>query len=146
MVVTAEQESMKHSALSAIGAALLLCACAQSQSAGAPRIVALVPAHNEESDIGRTLDGLLSQTRPIDRIVVILDNCTDGTDGTDGTEAVVRRYKGVTVQKTFGNIDEKVGALTPRDGSAGPPATTSCSAWTATPCWPRMRSSNSRPR
>jgi cellulose synthase/poly-beta-1,6-N-acetylglucosamine synthase-like glycosyltransferase len=72
----------------------------------APRIVALVPAHNEESDIGRTLDGLLSQTRPIDRIVVILDNCTDGT------EAIVRRYKGVTVQKTFGNIDKKVGALT----------------------------------
>ena len=112
----------------------------------APRIVALVPAHNEESDIGRTLDGLLSQTRPIDRIVVILDNCTDGTDGTDGTEAVVRRYKGVTVQKTFGNIDKKVGALTPRDGSAGPPTTISCSAWTATPCWPRMRSSSSRPR
>ena len=71
-----------------------------------PRVVALVPAHNEESDIGRTIDGLLSQTRPIDRIVVILDNCTDGT------EAIVRRYKGITVQKTFGNIDKKVGALT----------------------------------
>jgi biofilm PGA synthesis N-glycosyltransferase PgaC len=72
----------------------------------APRIVALVPAHNEEADIGRTIDGLLSQTRPIDRIVVILDNCTDGT------EAIARRYKGITVQKTFGNIDKKVGALT----------------------------------
>jgi len=72
----------------------------------APRIVALVPAHNEEADIARTLDGLLSQTRPIDRIVVILDNCTDNT------EAIVRRYKGITVQQTFGNIDKKVGALT----------------------------------
>src|SRR6478609_11264224 len=72
----------------------------------APRIVALVPAHNEEADIARTIEGLLSQTRPIDRIVVILDNCTDGT------EAIVRRYKNVTIQKTFGNIDKKVGALT----------------------------------
>ena len=52
------------------------------------------------------MDALVSQTRPIDRIVVILDNCTDGT------ETIVRRYKGVTVQKTFGNIDKKVGALT----------------------------------
>jgi poly-beta-1,6-N-acetyl-D-glucosamine synthase len=70
------------------------------------RILALVPAHNEEADIARTIDALLTQTRPIDRIVVILDNCTDGT------EAIVRRYKGVTVQITRGNIDKKVGALT----------------------------------
>ncbi len=69
-------------------------------------ILALVPAHNEEADIARTIEALLAQTRPIDRIVVILDNCTDGT------EAIVRRYKGITVQKTFGNIDKKVGALT----------------------------------
>ncbi|MBM9466260.1 glycosyltransferase [Nakamurella leprariae] len=73
---------------------------------GRPRILALVPAHNEEADIARTIEGLLAQTRPIDRIVVILDNCTDGT------EAIVRRYQGVTVQHTVGNIDKKVGALT----------------------------------
>jgi len=72
----------------------------------AAKIIALVPAHNEEADIARTIDGLLSQTRPIDRIVIILDNCTDGT------ETIVRSYKGVTVQKTVGNIDKKVGALT----------------------------------
>ena len=69
-------------------------------------IVALVPAHNEESDIARTVDALLSQTRKIDRIVVILDNCTDGT------EKILSRYKGITVMKTVGNIDKKVGALT----------------------------------
>jgi cellulose synthase/poly-beta-1,6-N-acetylglucosamine synthase-like glycosyltransferase len=72
----------------------------------AARVLALVPAHNEEADIARTLDALVSQSRPIDRIVVILDNCTDGT------ETIVRSYKGVTVQKTVGNIDKKVGALT----------------------------------
>lgn len=70
------------------------------------RIVALVPAHNEESDIARTVDALINQTRKIDRIVIILDNCTDGT------EKIVRAYKGVTVQITSGNIDKKVGALT----------------------------------
>lgn len=69
-------------------------------------IVALVPAHNEESDIARTVDALLSQTRKIDRIVVILDNCTDGT------EKILARYKGITVMKTVANIDKKVGALT----------------------------------
>src|ERR1700712_2229241 len=69
-------------------------------------IVALVPAHNEEADIARTVDALLSQTRRIDRIVVILDNCTDGT------EKILSRYKGITVMKTHGNIDKKVGALT----------------------------------
>ena len=37
-------------------------------------------------------------------------------------------------------------ARSPRAGSAGRPATTSCSASTATPCWPRTRSSSSRRR
>lgn len=69
-------------------------------------ILALVPAHNEEADIARTVEALLAQTRKIDRIVVILDNCTDGT------EAILSRYKGITVIKTVGNIDKKVGALT----------------------------------
>ncbi len=72
----------------------------------APRIVAMVPAHNEEADIARTLDGLLGQSRPIDRIVVILDNCTDRT------EEIARRYRRVTVMNTVANVDKKVGALT----------------------------------
>lgn len=74
--------------------------------APAPRIVALVPAHNEEADIARTIEGLLSQTRKLDAIVVILDNCTDRT------EEIARRYRGVTVMHTVGNTDKKVGALT----------------------------------
>ena len=68
-------------------------------------ILALVPAHNEEADIARTVEALLSQTRKIDRIVIILDNCTDGT------EKILGRYKGITVMKTVGNLDKKVGAL-----------------------------------
>jgi poly-beta-1,6-N-acetyl-D-glucosamine synthase len=69
------------------------------------RIVCFVPAHNEEADIARTLDALLTQTRRIDRIVVILDNCTDRT------EEIARRYRGVTVMRTVDNQDKKVGAL-----------------------------------
>ncbi|HEX8766881.1 MAG TPA: glycosyltransferase family 2 protein [Jatrophihabitans sp.] len=69
------------------------------------RIVCFVPAHNEEADLARTLDALLAQTRRIDRIVVIADNCSDGT------EAVARRYRDVTVMRTVDNQDKKVGAL-----------------------------------
>lgn len=69
------------------------------------RIVCFVPAHNEEADIARTLDALLTQTRRIDRIVVVVDNCTDAT------EEIARRYRGVTVMRTVDNQDKKVGAL-----------------------------------
>lgn len=43
------------------------------------RVVVLVPAYNEAGSIGATLDGLMLQTRPADRIVVIPNGCTDDT-------------------------------------------------------------------
>lgn len=43
------------------------------------RIVVLVPAYNEASSIGATLDGLMVQFRPADQIVVIPNGCTDST-------------------------------------------------------------------
>lgn len=45
----------------------------------ARNIVALVPAHNEEESIGATIEALLAQTRPLDKIVIIPNGCTDGT-------------------------------------------------------------------
>lgn len=51
-----------------------------------PRIVAMVPAHNEEADIGRTIASLLMQARPVDEIVVIPNGCTDRT------AEIARRY------------------------------------------------------
>src|SRR3954452_17562449 len=69
------------------------------------RIICFVPAHNEEADLARTLDALLTQTRRIDRIVVVADNCTDAT------EEIARRYRGVTLMRTVDNQDKKVGAL-----------------------------------
>jgi cellulose synthase/poly-beta-1,6-N-acetylglucosamine synthase-like glycosyltransferase len=44
-----------------------------------PRLLVLVPAYNEEASIGRTLDGLMLQSRPADQIVVIPNGCTDQT-------------------------------------------------------------------
>lgn len=43
------------------------------------RIVALVPAFNEQDSIGKTIESLLNQTYPITQIVVIPNNCTDKT-------------------------------------------------------------------
>lgn len=70
------------------------------------KIVVVVPAHNEEASIGRTLHALLQQTRRPDRIVVVADNCTDGT-----AEVVKRFGRKVTLIETVGNRDRKVGAL-----------------------------------
>lgn len=50
------------------------------------RIVALVPAHNEEADIARTIASLLMQDRPLDEIVVIPNGCSDRT------AEIARRY------------------------------------------------------
>ena len=43
------------------------------------RIIVLVPAYNESGSIGATLDGLMVQSRPADRIVVIPNGCSDST-------------------------------------------------------------------
>lgn len=54
--------------------------------------------------IGPCLRSLLQQSRPPDRVVVVLDNCTDGT------EAVVRQFP-VECMRTVGNRAKKAGAL-----------------------------------
>ena len=69
------------------------------------KLLVLIPAHNEESSIGNVLNALLTQTRVPDRIVVIADNCNDKT------EQIARRFRGVTVMRTVGNTERKVGAL-----------------------------------
>ena len=69
------------------------------------KLLVLIPAHNEEDSIGNALNALLTQTRVPDRIVVIADNCTDKT------EQIARRFRGVTVMRTVGNTERKVGAL-----------------------------------
>ncbi|WP_019505648.1 PqqD family peptide modification chaperone [Pleurocapsa sp. PCC 7319] len=55
-----------------------------------PRMAILVPAHNEETVIVRTLKALLPQLTHQDRLIVIADNCNDKT-------AELSRKLGVTV-------------------------------------------------
>lgn len=72
--------------------------------AGPVTITVLVPAHNEQTSIGATLDSLLDQTLPPERLVVVADNCTDDT------VAVARRH-GAEVFETVDNTEKKAGAL-----------------------------------
>jgi cellulose synthase/poly-beta-1,6-N-acetylglucosamine synthase-like glycosyltransferase len=45
------------------------------------RAIVLVPAHDEEADIARTVAALLPQLRVGDRVLVVADNCSDATAG-----------------------------------------------------------------
>ncbi|HTZ28352.1 MAG TPA: glycosyltransferase [Streptosporangiaceae bacterium] len=68
------------------------------------RIVAIIPAHNEEEHIARAIESLLAQTRTPDDIVVVSDNSRDATVG------IASSYP-VTVLETAGNAHRKSGAL-----------------------------------
>jgi cellulose synthase/poly-beta-1,6-N-acetylglucosamine synthase-like glycosyltransferase len=68
------------------------------------QIVALLPAHNEEEHILNAIAGLRAQTRRIDRIIVVADNCTDATESR-------ARDAGAEVFVTSGNRHKKAGAL-----------------------------------
>jgi poly-beta-1,6-N-acetyl-D-glucosamine synthase len=67
-------------------------------------ITVLIPAHNEEGQIADAIAGLRAQTRAVDKIIVVSDNCTDAT------EQIAARA-GAEVFRTRGNSDKKAGAL-----------------------------------
>jgi cellulose synthase/poly-beta-1,6-N-acetylglucosamine synthase-like glycosyltransferase len=69
-----------------------------------PKIVCLVPAHNEEEQIAATIESLLAQTIPA-TIVISADNCTDRTI------EIAESFPGVIVRPTFINTHKKAGAL-----------------------------------
>ena len=69
-----------------------------------PRVVAVVPAHDEAAVLPATLASLRAQTRPVDRVLVVSDNSTDGT-------VDVARGLGADVLETVGNTHRKAGAL-----------------------------------
>jgi cellulose synthase/poly-beta-1,6-N-acetylglucosamine synthase-like glycosyltransferase len=45
-----------------------------------PTVTVLIPAHNEELVLAKTLKSILNQTNENDSVVVVIDNCTDGTE------------------------------------------------------------------
>lgn len=67
-------------------------------------IIALLPAWNEEAAIGRAISCLFAQSHPVDRIIVIANNCTDRT-------AEVAAAVGAEVMIMTGNQHKKAGAL-----------------------------------
>lgn len=73
--------------------------------AGLPvRVVVVLPAHNEEDNLAAAVLSLRRQTRPVNRIVVLADTCTDGT-------AYLARRLGCDVHATVANSAKKAGAL-----------------------------------
>ena len=59
-----------------------------------PLLAVLIPAHNEQNTLGRTLESLLPQLNAEDRVLVVADNCDDQTAavaGELGVEVVERR-------------------------------------------------------
>ena len=68
------------------------------------RIVALIPAHNEEDGIEKTVHSLYNQSIKPDLVIVMADNCTD--------ETIPRaRRAGAYVVSTVNNRAKKAGAL-----------------------------------
>ncbi|WP_082566083.1 glycosyltransferase family 2 protein [Arthrobacter sp. Soil782] len=71
------------------------------------RVIALIPAHNEEELIIQAVQGLLQQTYRPNEIIVVADNCTDRT------VELLRdaQLPSVSVFETTGNSAKKAGAL-----------------------------------
>lgn len=72
--------------------------------AGGVRITVLIPARDEEFRIGASLAALRSQTRPPDRVIVVVNNCTDRT-------AEIAAEAGAEVFFTHGVVHRKADAL-----------------------------------
>lgn len=68
------------------------------------RLVAVLPAHDEEATIAAAIGSLQRQTCPPDHVVVVVDQCSDAT-------ADVARGLGAEVVATVGNAHRKAGAL-----------------------------------
>lgn len=83
------------------------CTSSLTPAETATKIVALIPAHNEEMLILESVQGLLDQTYCPDEIVVIADNCTDRTV----EEVEQAQLPGVSVFETKDNQNKKAGAL-----------------------------------
>ena len=78
-----------------------------------PRIVAIIPAHNEEKSIRNCLAGVADQSLPKDidlDVIVVADNCTDRTEE-KAIEAGKDFKLNLKVLTTKNNKLRKVGAL-----------------------------------
>lgn len=74
-----------------------------------PRVVVLVPAHNEEDSIVECVHSLLDQTRPFDKIVIVSDRSTDRT--VRRASLFAQYHPNLIVMETVDNEHRKCGAL-----------------------------------
>lgn len=72
------------------------------------KVVAVIPAHNEETVIQTTIEDLQEQTLPV-TILVVADNCTDGT--ADIVRSLAVRYSNLMFLETVDNEYRKAGAI-----------------------------------
>jgi poly-beta-1,6-N-acetyl-D-glucosamine synthase len=68
------------------------------------KIIALIPAHDEEATISATVTALLQQDLRTERVIVICDNCTDNTEA-------VAKEAGAETYVTQDNQAMKAGGL-----------------------------------
>ena len=75
------------------------------------RVLALVPAHNEESIIENTVRSLMTQTYRPALVLVIADNCTDQTVSI--VQRLIQDYGShrLRILETIANTGKKAGAL-----------------------------------
>lgn len=59
-----------------------------------PSLAVLIPAHNEETGIARTLASVNAQLRPGDKVLVVADNCTDRTAD------IARTFQAEVIERT----------------------------------------------
>ncbi len=78
-------------------------AAEQTRRSG-PRVVAVVPAYNEQDGIAKTVRSLLAQSVPVHRVLVVANNCSDRT-------AEAARDAGAEVLELPVNPGKKAGAL-----------------------------------
>lgn len=72
-------------------------------------VCALVPAHNEQETIKKTLETLANQTYPLWKIILACDNCTDNTEAIAST--MTSSIPQLRIIKTLNNPYKKAGAL-----------------------------------
>lgn len=51
----------------------------EAPAAHRPPIAVIIPAHNESSAVGKTIETIRAQLAPHDRLIVVADNCSDDT-------------------------------------------------------------------
>lgn len=76
-----------------------------------PKVIALVPAHNEEQIINDTIDSLLNQSFALHYILIIADNCTDKTVSIVKDLQKVHGSDKLRLLETIENSFKKSGAL-----------------------------------